>query len=74
MAGDRIKVEGSGGYYYLNGAYDESARSFDLYFADKNSGSVNCYVNGCFGSFNVPAGTSPGLYNVKTEGGSSSFL
>jgi len=71
MAGDRIEVEGSGGYYYTKslGLYDESAQSFPLYFDDKQSGSIGCYVNSCSGSFIVPIDTSPGQYYVKTAGG-----
>ena len=75
MVGDIIEVQGNGGYYYyLDGAYDESARSFDLYFGGKKAGSIVCYVNGCFGSFNVPIGTPPGLYEVKSKGGPPSDI
>ena len=74
MAGVNIEVEGNGEYYYLDGAYDESARSSDLYFGGKKAGSIVCYVNGCFGSFNVPVGTPPRLYEVKSKGGPPSDI
>ena len=74
IAGGRIEVEGNGRFYYLNGAYDESSRSFPLYFGGVEEGSISCYVNRCSGAFNVPVDTTPGRYQVNSEGCSFYFL
>jgi hypothetical protein len=70
--GDKIQVEGRGGFYWGSGlGWDESYRSFALYFNGRVAGSVGCHVNFCGGSFTVPDGTKPGTYDVGTEGGRS---
>jgi hypothetical protein len=70
--GDKIAVEGRGGFYWGSGlGWDESYRSFALYFNGRVAGSVGCHVNLCGGSFTVPDGTKPGTYDVGTEGGRS---
>lgn len=67
--GDTIEVNGSGGYYRVNGGYDESARSWDLFFDGIKAGWISCYVASCQGSFEVPADAAPGEHVLKTEGG-----
>jgi hypothetical protein len=70
--GDKIAVEGRGGFYWGSGlGWDESYRSFALYFNGRVAGSVGCHVNLCGGSFTVPDGTKPGTYDVGAEGGRS---
>ena len=66
--GDTIEVTGIRGYYRVNGSYDESQRSFDLFFDGIKAGWISCYVVRCSGEFEVPADAPPGQHVVKTEG------
>ena len=68
--GQQVVVIGQGGYFRVNGGYDESARSFDLYFDGTRVGSRGCYVNRCGGSFIVPEDALPESHMITVEGGS----
>ena len=68
--GQQVVVIGYGGYVRLNGGYDESARSFDLYFDGSRVGSIGCYLNRCGGSFTVPEDALPESHMITTEDGS----
>lgn len=68
--GQQVVIIGHGGYVRLNGGYDESARSFNLYFDGSRVGSIECYVNRCGGSFTVPEDALPESHMVTVEGGS----
>jgi hypothetical protein len=68
--GEEIRVMGTGGYIRDScGGYNESARSFPLYFDDQPFGDLGCYVNHCEGSFTLPDETQPGAHCVSTEAG-----
>ncbi len=54
----------------MNGGYDESSRSFALYFDGLHLGSIGCYVNYCQARFVIPSGVTPGPHVVSVEGGS----
>jgi len=70
-AGGRVTVFGEGGYLFTPpGKYDESSRTFDVFFGGEAAGSINCYVHRCEGEFTVPDGVEPGEYPVTAEGGS----
>jgi hypothetical protein len=69
-----VRVIGSGGYLQGSGGYNESLRAFGLTLAGQPAGRLSCYVNRCEGSFEVPAGLTPGTYAVATEGGSALTL
>ena len=65
-----VTVTGSGGYIRFNGGYNESARSFQLFFdGEPVESSFGCYVNFCQGTFTAPADTSAGAHEVSVEGG-----
>ena len=68
--GQQVVVIGDGGYVRLNGGYNESARSFDLYFDGSRVGSIGCYVNRCEGRFTVPEDALPESHMITVEGGS----
>ena len=69
-SGQQVVVIGHGGYVRVNGGYDESARSFDLYFDGSRVGSIGCYVNRCEGRFTVPEDALPESHMITVEGGS----
>jgi hypothetical protein len=66
VPGDEITVIGSGGYFRDNcGGYNESSRTFQLYFDDELGGTLVCYVNHCEAKLTIPAGASPGLHCIS---------
>ena len=74
-SGPGIKVMGSGGYAYWDSKcgqrYDESARSFQLYFDGAPVDSIICYVNHCEATLDMPADVLLGTHTISVEGGSS---
>ncbi|MBI4203216.1 MAG: lamin tail domain-containing protein [Chloroflexi bacterium] len=68
--GETVTVFGTGGYFRVNGGYDESARSFVLTFDGSPIGKVDCYVNYCHGMFQAPVDAAIGGHVVEVEGGS----
>lgn len=69
-AGDEISLIGRGGYRQDTcGGYDESARSFPLYFGDAVVGTLSCYVGSCQATFTVPPNTQPGAYCLTAVAG-----
>jgi formylglycine-generating enzyme required for sulfatase activity len=69
--GKQVHLIGRGGYLsYPGGGYDESYRTFELYFDGEPVGSIGCYVNHCEGDLAVPVDASPGTYEVSVEGDS----
>ena len=69
--GEQIKVIGSGGYVQCGAAYDESARSFQLYWDGEPIGEIGCYVNHCEQTVTVPDDAASGRHTLSAEGGSS---
>jgi len=69
--GEEFTLSGYGGYLHCNGAYNESARLFDLTLDGEPFGTILCYVNYCNGTFVIPAGTTPGEYFITVDGGTS---
>lgn len=64
--GDEITVIGSGGYFRDNcGGYNESSRTFQLYFDDELGGALVCYVNHCEAKLTIPTGASPGFHCIS---------
>jgi hypothetical protein len=68
-------VVGSGGYVQCgSGAYNESARTFQLLFGGEPAGSIVCYVNRCEGTLVTPITATAGTHVIAVEGGSSITL
>lgn len=73
--GYEVLVTGYGGYlFYPPGWYDESYRTFELYFDDQSLSMIGCYVSYCQGDFIVPNDTTLGAHVISTEGGSTLAL
>jgi hypothetical protein len=73
--GAEVTVIGSGGYVRCaDGAYNESARQFDLFLDGQAAGSLSCYVNRCEARFVVPASIAAGQHVLTAEGGSEIVL
>lgn len=73
--GQPIWIVGAGGYLRTpDGGYNESRRTFKLYFDRQEAGSLSCYVNRCEGTALVPATAAPGVHQVSAEGGSVVLL
>jgi len=71
LPGERVRVIGSGGYLVdSQGGYNESYRTFTLYFDDEEVSAVGCYVNRCEGELIVPTSALSGTHQISTEGGS----
>jgi hypothetical protein len=68
--GTEIKVVGSGGYLRCGQGYNESARSFELYFDGQPIGSIACYVKHCEVTLEIPADAASGVHTISVEGGS----
>ncbi|HUW09697.1 MAG TPA: META domain-containing protein, partial [Anaerolineae bacterium] len=73
--GERVAVRGGGGYLYWDGAcgpaWDESARSFHLFFGGGPAGLLVCYANMCQADLWVPNDAPAGLHTISVEGGSA---
>ena len=70
--GGTVKIEGHGGYLFTPpGYYNESSRSFEIFFDDEPVGSINCYANSCRGSVTLPEGAKPGEHALAVDGGST---
>lgn len=70
--GGELTVIGYGGYVRCgSGGYNESARSFQLYFDDQPVSSMTCYVNRCEGKLVVPDEAAVGTHVISVEGESS---
>jgi hypothetical protein len=68
IPGAEIKVIGTGGYLRDTcGGYNESARTFQLYFDNEPISTLDCYVNRCEGRLALPAETLPGSYCLSVE-------
>jgi hypothetical protein len=73
--GGEVTVVGSGGYVQCgSGAYNESARSFQLFFGGQPASSIGCYVNRCEGKLVVPMTATAGTHVIAVEGGSTISL
>ncbi len=65
-------VVGNGGFLRDScGGYNESARSFSLYFDGQLVGSIGCYVNRCQVKLMIPPDAAPGFHTISVEGGAS---
>jgi hypothetical protein len=70
--GGEVTVLGSGGYIRCgSGAYNESARSFQLFLGGEPASSIGCYVNRCEGTLVVPMTATAGTHVIAVEGGST---
>jgi hypothetical protein len=70
--GETISLQGYGGYIRRSdGSYDESYRTFTLFFDGQPISTIGCYVNRCAGQLTIPPTTTPGSHQISTEGGSS---
>jgi heat shock protein HslJ len=73
--GDKVEINAMGGYLYWNNEcgtrWDESARTFQLYFDDTPVSSILCYVNYCETDLTVPGDVPSGTHTISVEGGSS---
>lgn len=70
--GSTVKVIGSGGYVRCGEAgYNESARSFQLFFNDQPAAEISCYVNHCETELTLPGDAPAGRHTISVEGGSS---
>jgi hypothetical protein len=70
--GGEVTVLGSGGYVRCgSGAYNESARSFQLFLGGAPASSIGCYVNRCEGTLVVPMTATAGTHVIAVEGGST---
>ena len=70
--GQELTVIGTGGYLYDGqGGYNESARSFALYFDGHEAGSLSCYASMCRATLTVPFDATLGGHSLSTEGGSA---
>jgi heat shock protein HslJ len=71
--GAEVEVFGTGGYLYWDNEcgqfWDESARSFSLYFDGEVSGALACYAHRCQGALTLPSGTTPGMHAITADGG-----
>ena len=71
VPGEEVEVIGHGGYVRIGtSGYDESSRSFALYFDGSSVGGVGCYVVSCRGGFTVPRDASLGDHQLCVQGGS----
>ena len=73
--GDKVEITAMGGYLYWNNEcgtrWDESARTFQLYFDDTPVSSILCYVNYCETDLTVPGDVPSGTHTISVEGGSN---
>jgi hypothetical protein len=60
--GSTLQLAGHGGAIRCGNAYDESSRDFDVYLDDERVGSINCYVNHCEGTIDLPQDLEKGTY------------
>lgn len=68
--GQAITITGSGGFVRCGTAYNESARTFQLFLDDKAFGQIGCYVNHCEVELTLPDDLPPGEHTLSAEGGS----
>lgn len=72
VPGGAVKVIGSGGYVRCgDSGYNESARSFQLFFDGAAAAQFSCYVNHCEAELTLPGEASAGTHTISVEGGSS---
>jgi hypothetical protein len=75
VAGQMVGVWGNGGYLYWENecgtSWDESARSFDLYFDSVAAGTLVCATNACYSDFKIPLGAHVGAHTISVQGGSA---
>jgi hypothetical protein len=72
-SGSQIEIRGHGGVIRCGNAYDESSRDFDVYLDDEVVGTINCYVNHCEGTVELPVELEQGSYSLSV-GPDSEFL
>ncbi len=69
-AGVEVKVSARGGYFQDTcGAYDESARTYQIYVDDEPVADLQCYVNHCEGKFVLAQSVTPGVHCMGVQKG-----
>lgn len=63
--GSAIEILGHGGAIRCGNAYDESSRDFEIYLDELRLGTVNCYVNHCEGTVDLPGSLEQGTYSLS---------
>lgn len=65
IPGAQIEIAGHGGAIRCGNAYNESSRDFDVYLDDEPVGTINCFVNHCEGSLDIPSDLESGTYSLR---------
>ncbi len=69
-AGTEVTVSGSGGIFKDNcGGYNESARTYQIFFDDEPIADLVCYVGQCQGKFVIPEKTPAGSHCLGVQKG-----
>lgn len=69
--GTEVAVSARGGYLRDTcGGFNESARTYHIYFDDEVAGDLMCYVNHCEGKFTLAASVTPGRHCMGVQKGS----
>ena len=71
MAGSEVTVSASGGYLKDDcGGYNESSRTYKLYFDDEPIADLTCYASHCEGKFVLPGNVTVGAHCMGIQKGS----